>query len=412
MAHFRDRAEAVAWLRSPAAVRSRCGVVLAAAERGALEHFAFDASRLSDAAGYVIETMKAAYPALDIPFHSRWRHFSAGGVDRWGALAGRLAGTPPDEIARIRIDLAVTSVLLDAGAGPDWRYRDPATGRTFARSEGLAVASFDAFAAGLFSADPAWPRRADAEALETFTAGRLAAAFQVSEDNPLAGLEGRAALLRGLGAALRARPDVFGDPPRLGALSDWLAGRAEGGALEAAAILEAVLALLGPIWPGRLALGGVDLGDTWRHPAARAEDATDGLVPFHKLSQWLTYSLVEPLEDAGVRVTGLDRLTGLAEYRNGGLFVDSGVLVPRHDEVTGRAHPPESEVIVEWRALTVVLLDRLAERLRARLGLDAAALPLAKVLEGGTWAAGRRIAAEKRPGGPPPITLSSDGAVF
>ena len=67
---------------------------------------------------------------------------------------------------------------------------------------------------------------------------------------------------------------------------------------------------------------------------------------------------------------------------------------------------------MEWRALTVVLLDRLAGRLRARLGLDATALPLAKVLEGGTWAAGRRIAAEKRAGGPPPIALSSDGAVF
>ncbi len=403
-------AEAARRLLSAAAVRQRCGLVFAVAEQGALDHFTLDLGRLDATVAYVLETIRGNYPDLDIPYHARWRHFSVGGLDRWARLRAEL----PDPRARTRaaFDLVVTSVLLDAGAGPDWRYRDPATGRTFARSEGLAVASFDAFAAGLFSADPAWPWRADAEALEAFTAGRLAAAFQVSGDNPLAGLEGRAALLRGLGAALRARPDVFGDPPRLGALSDWLAGRAEGGALEAAAILEAVLALLGPIWPGRLALGGVDLGDTWRHPAARAEDATDGLVPFHKLSQWLTYSLVEPLEDAGVRVTGLDRLTGLAEYRNGGLFVDSGVLVPRQDEVTGRAHPPESEVIVEWRALTVVLLDRLAERLRARLGLDAAALPLAKVLEGGTWAAGRRIAAEKRPGGPPPITLSSDGAVF
>ena len=375
-------------LLSAAAVRQRCGLVFAAAERGALDHFALDLGRLDQAVDYVLETIQGNYPDLDIPYHARWRHFSVGGLDRWARLRAEL----PDPRARTRaaFDLVVTSVLLDAGAGPDWRYRDPATGRTFARSEGLAVASFDALAAGLFSADADWPWRADAEALEAFTAGRLADAFQASEDNPLDGLEGRAALLRGLGAALRARPDVFGDPPRLGALSDWLAGRAENGALEAAAILESVLALLGPIWPGRLALGGVDLGDTWRHPAARAEDATDGLVPFHKLSQWLTYSLVEPLEDAGVRVAGLDRLTGLAEYRNGGLFVDLGVVAPRHDGVTGRAHPPESEIIVEWRALTVVLLDRLAERLRARLGLDAAALPLAKVLEGGTWAAQAR----------------------
>jgi hypothetical protein len=57
-------------------------------------------------------------------------------------------------------------------------------------------------------------------------------------------------------------------------------------------------------------LGGVDLGDTWRHPLARAEDATDGLVPFHKLSQWLSYSLIEPLEWAGFSVVDIDGLTG------------------------------------------------------------------------------------------------------
>ena len=36
------------------------------------------------------------------------------------------------------------------------------------------------------------------------------------------------------------------------------------------------------------------------------------------------------------------------------------------------------------------------EALLEKLGLDADALPLAKVLEGGTWAAGRRIAAVDR----------------
>jgi hypothetical protein len=405
-----SEAEAARRLLSAGAVRERCGLVFAAAELGALDHFALDLGRLDGTADFVLETIRDSYPDLEIPYHARWRHFSAGGLDRWAEL--RAALPDPRERTRAAFDLVVTSVLLDAGAGPDWRYRDAASEQVFARSEGLAVASFDAFKTGLFSADPTRPWRADGAALDAFTAKRLATAFQVTGDNPLEGLEGRAALLRGLGAALSARPDVFGDPPRLGAFSDWLLDRAQGGTIEAAAVLEAVLELLGPIWPGRITLGGISLGDTWRHPAARSGDAGDGLVPFHKLSQWLTYSLVEPLEDAGLEVTGLDRLTGLAEYRNGGLFVDSGVLVPRHDGVTARAHPPSSEVIVEWRALTVVLLDRLAERLRAKLGLDAEALPLAKVLEGGTWAAGRRIASEKRPGGAPPIALSSDGAVF
>jgi hypothetical protein len=136
-------------------------------------------------------------------------------------------------------------------------------------------------------------------------------------------------------------------------------------------------------------------------------------VPFHKLSQWLAYSLVEPLEEAGIAVDGLDGLTGLPEYRNGGLFVDAGVLVPRYEAVTGRPHRPDSEIVVEWRAATVILLDELATRVRAALGLDRIAFPLAKVLQGGTWSAGRRLAASRRPpGGDPPIRIDSDGTVF
>jgi hypothetical protein len=67
---------------------------------------------------------------------------------------------------------------------------------------------------------------------------------------------------------------------------------------------------------------------------------------------------------------------------------------------------------VEWRALTVALLDRLAERIRARLNRDARSLPLASLLEGGTWAAGRAAAYERRADGSPPIKVISDGTVF
>jgi len=143
----------------------------------------------------------------------------------------------------------------------------------------------------------------------------------------------------------------------------------------------------------------------WRHPDV-------GRVPFHKLSQWLSYSLAEPLEQAGVRVVALDELTGLAEYRNGGLFVDAGVLVPRQASVLADAHLVSSTEVVEWRALTVALLDRTAAEMRRRLGLSPEALPLAKVLEGGTWRAGRRLAAERRADGSPPLRVVSDGTVF
>lgn len=413
MTRFHDTAAAIAWLRTPEAIRRRCGGVLAAAEADRLDHFAYREERLRPAARYVAETVRGGYPDLVVPYHSRWRHFSVHGVDRWAGLASVLDGQGQAEVARAAIDLAVTSVLLDAGAGPAWRYREAETGAELARSEGLAVASFHLFRSGAFSDDAAERLRADADALERIDGETLAAAFQVTADNPLVGLDGRAGLLRRLGAALRAEPDLFGtERARPGNVLDHLAGRARGGELPAPEILAAVLRGFASIWPGRISLGGVNLGDIWRHPAIRTDDASNGLVPFHKLSQWLAYSLVEPLEWAGLRVTDLDGLTGLAEYRNGGLFVDLGVIEPKHDAVTAEDHPVGGEVVVEWRALTVALLDRIAPLVRAELGVDAADFPLAKVLEGGTWSAGRRIAAELRPGGAPPIRVVSDGTVF
>ncbi len=404
---------AVTTLRSPQAVRERCGEILARAETDALEHFRLNRERLDAATDYVIATIERNYPDLEIPFHSRWRHFHVDGIDRWGALAATLSSWARDAIARTRIDLAVVSVLLDAGAGDSWRFVEPGSARTYARSEGLAVASFHMFTAGAFSAHAGEPLRADAEALAALKPRRLDEAFQVRDDNSLAGWRGRVALLQGLGTALGAQPDLFGsDEPRAGNLYDYLLGRAVQNRLPASAIFGAVLQGLAPIWPGRVRIGNANLGDVWHHSAIRRDDASDGLVPFHKLSQWLTYSLVEPLEEAGIRVHGLDELTGLAEYRNGGLLVDLGVLALKDPADAVRSHDVGSELVVEWRALTVALLDELAARVRARLDLDAERLPLAKVLEGGTWAAGRRAARERRAGGGPPVVVVSDGTVF
>jgi hypothetical protein len=288
------------------------------------------------------------------------------------------------------------------------------TGQDVGRSEGLALASLDMFASGAFSGDARDPFRVDADALTQLPIGRLRSAFQVSDRNPLLGLEGRVDLLRRLGAVVAAHPQVFAlhDRPRPGGLFDHLAARATDGALAAPLILSAVLSQLGPIWPSRLELAGVPLGDCWRHPAIKTDDATSGLVPLHKLSQWLSYSLIEPLQRAGFDVTDIDGLTGLAEYRNGGLFVDHGVLRLRNTADAERPHAVDSLLVVEWRALTVALLDRAADLVRAKLGRTPQSLPLASILEGGTWAAGRAIAFARRPDGSPPLKVISDGTVF
>lgn len=411
MSNLNDPAQAVAWLRSPHAIRERCHSLFNLAEREALPNFSLHLDRLEPAADYVAQVIRENYPTLAIPYHARWRHFAANGIDRWRQLAGTLQDVDADEIARIRFDLCVTSVLLDAGSGPGWSYTEEGHGPV-ARSEGLAVASLHAFKAGLFSGDKAQPLRADAAGLSPLAPNAIAHAFQVSDKNPLVGVEGRAALLRNLGQALKNRPDLFGPQARIGGLYDYLKARVKDRKLPVTAILAAVLEGLGPIWPSRMTIDGVNLGDVWRHRGLMSGDLTSGLIPFHKLSQWLTYSLVEIFEDAGIAVTSLDDLTGLPEYRNGGLFIDLGVLGVRHDALLKYPIPVEDEAVVEWRALTLALLDRIADPVRARLGKTAAEMPLARILEGGTWAAGRKIAREKRPDGGPPLTVASDGTVF
>lgn len=396
---------------SAAAVRERCGQIFAAGQAGTLTHFALEEGRLDSAADLVIETMRHSYPDLQVPFHSRWRHFIVEGIDRWAVLAAA-HDVDSKERARMAIDLAVTSVLLDAGAGPVWTYRDSTSGKNLSRSEGLAIASLEGFASGLFSSDPLHPHQADATGLASVTERSLAEAFQIDDANPLDGTMGRVDLMNSLGAVLAARGDVFGaGSPRIGNLFDHLLRTFPDG-VSGADLLAVVLDVFGSIWPGRIMLNGRNLGDTWRHPAVWTGDESEGLVPFHKLSQWLTYSLIEPFSSAGLHIHDLDGLTGLAEYRNGGLFIDTGVLSPRDSSVLGKRFAPGDEIIVEWRALTVCLLDRIAERVRSKLGRTQEDLPLASVLEGGTWAAGRRIASEKRDGGVPPIGIAGDGSVF
>lgn len=311
------------------------------------------------------------------------------------------------ERVKARIDVVIPSVLLDAGAGIEWRYHDAATGQTLNRSEGLGVASLALFETGALSDDLSQPLRSDAAALARIQPQQIADAFQVNKNNPLIGLDGRAALLARLGVIAAATPAVFGSPARLGNMFDYLLTHSHDKKIEAAFILNTLLRALGAMWPGRMTLDGISLGDCWLHPAA-----SGGAVPFHKLTQWLTYSLLEPLQEAGFTITGVDALTGLPEYRNGGLLLDMGVIVARDATFHTRILAVDDAMVIEWRAITVAALDRLADMVRDALGLNAANFPLACVLEGGTWAAGRKIAAERRADGAPPVNIDSDGTVF
>lgn len=466
----------LARLFHPGTVRARCAAIARSVANNVSTHFTLDRSHLPAAADRVAALTLRRFPDLRIPYHSRWRHFEAGGVDRKGELDALLRGRSVAEAARARFDLTVLSVLLDAGAGSRWSYTErtevdaavlpvqrhdsdellalldraakgpgasaatdtptdtptdtaaaaaPAqaqgggpAGAVLARSEGLAVASLRAFVAGVFSASKSDPLRADAATLKLVDPAVLRGVFQVTPANPMVGLDGRAGLISRLGDALAAEAARSGLQARPGLLYDQITAGGTRTEVSAVEVLGAVLRLLSPIFTSSR-VQGLPAGDVWPHRWAGAavgpnsvDPTTDGWVPFHKLSQWLSYSLLEPLQWAGVQVSGLDALTGLPEYRNGGLLIDCGVIVPRDARDLARTWKPGDEFIVEWRALTVTLLDEIATLVRLRLGKTAEELPLACILEGGTWAAGREIAAELRSDGAPPLKIDSDGTVF
>jgi len=408
---------AASTLRNTHAVRDRCGQLLLRARNGQSRWFTVEDGAIAGAAREVAEITKKRFPKLQVPLHSRWRHLEAGGVDRKAELDRLMQHLPRATRAHALVDFTFASVLLDGGAGADWRYTEAATGKTFTRSEGLAVASFHAFTSGLFSSDRDHPFQVDAAGLRGLQTDHLASAFQVRENNPLVGLEGRAILLRRFGEAMAEQPESFNEDGRPCGLFDLILtpfGSTEPPPTaddSAHDILSEILLTCSGIWPAGNAIGSVPLGDCWRHEAVRGEGLSDGWVPLHKLSQWLTYSLLEPFAWAGVQLRGLDALTGLAEYRNGGLLMDTGVLKLRDASAAREVWQPGDELIVEWRALTVALLDELAVEVRKMLHTDAARLPLPAILEGGTWAAGRELAQRHR-GGLPPLQVASDGTVF
>jgi len=400
--------ESIRELRNLEMIRERCGAVMERAKNGKSKHFSVDMTRMKDVFDLVMKTTKQNYPDMKIPYHSRWRHFNEPDV------AKLVASWKCDDVEKARrmLDLVTVSVLLDAGAGNKWHYLDSHGNRT-ERSEGLAIASFDMFKDGIFSSDVALPYRVNSHGLKSLTLKQMQKGFQIDDvENPMVGLEGRWRLLRRLGKALDAHPEYFGsEAPRPGNLVDYVLKHKTGANVSIKVLWKAVIEGFESIWPEHLS--GIRRGDVWCYsPLKQIGVTASDMVPFHKLSQWLTYSLLEPIEQLNIKFEHMELMTGLAEYRNGGLFVDMGVLVPKNPNTVNQEHDAGSELVVEWRALTICCLDALWDLVCAELKTTREAFPLAKLLQGGTWAAGRIIAAEKRADRSSPIKVRSDGTVF
>ncbi|KAF7555162.1 hypothetical protein G7Z17_g2385 [Cylindrodendrum hubeiense] len=436
--HCSDGESAENILLMEPAVRANAAKVLEAADKGELNHFDYHPSRMSDVSDFVIGVIKRDFgpDKFDtIPPHGRWQHFEVGGVPRVDSL---IAGWAEEgckdkvEVTRRLIDLFFVAVLLDAGAGDHWRFKEPGTEEYYVRSEGIAVASLHMFKAGAFVSEGSKPHQVDAQGLSSLTEEEFNGYFQISPENPMVGVASRVRLINDVGASLVRLPDIFGESGRPGSMVDYLTKRASTpGTLDYEDLWSSLQRALIPSWPkDRTTIEGQPIGDAWPLDvlAKRAEKDNDKrprntIQPFHKLTQWLAYSLMVPF----VRLLGFEWKnaglgTGLPEYRNGGLFVDLKVLTLKEEvlaeglKASGEALPkydPASDVIVEWRAMTVALLDELHKVVSAKFAAEGVTLSMAQMLEAGSWKSGRELAAKFRPDTKSsPILDRGDGTLY
>ncbi|GAA5801190.1 hypothetical protein HPULCUR_006633 [Helicostylum pulchrum] len=426
----------IEYLLSLRAVRERCFKVQEAAVKSKLNHFDIDESKLQDMAQFIISFIKRDYDdPSQIPAYGRWRHFDVGGRPRLQTLINSWSSTGTDATEQTRrvLDLMVVAVLLDIDPGQNnWSFREKISNRVYKRREGIAVAILEMFNSGLFSINPNQPHRVDAEALSNLTVDKLLTGFQTESMN---GLDQRIELLKHLAKTLQDRPDYFGGElghvPRPGNMMDYLLShpttiKTRKGPLIHLETLWPVVYEIGELWTvsqEKTRGGTLGLGDVWPCPSL----GDNQFVPFHKLSQWLVYSLIEPMEKLmGAIIEGTEQLTPLPDYSNGGLLIDTGfITLKKTDYERGITNYRENSllpgqpkiemiptfemsdpVVIEWRALTIAYLDLVAERVRSTMKLSKKTLSLTQLIEGGITSAGKELAEISRPNTQqPPILI-------
>ncbi|KAL1901623.1 hypothetical protein Cpir12675_000313 [Ceratocystis pirilliformis] len=452
------------YLRSLQAVRERAKIMTDKATRNNLTHFDVDISKFGDVVRFVANIIKRDYdaPFHSIPPHCRYQHFCVGGRDRPAHMLATFSDVDNSEKCRRLMDLCVVSIVMDGGAGSEWSYKSLENNKIYRRSDGIAVAAFEMFKSGLFSSNPSNRCQVDKQGMKRLTVETLANGLQSRPGNEIVGLEGRAELLSKLGAALE-HDNVFGPHGRPGNMLDYLLSHPSTQAsskliVPVPLLWNVLMEHIEPIWPqSRSNIHGVTLGDAWPcssmpKPAvspngspttfspfptgANSPAAWESILPFHKLAQWLCYSMMQPMQSLlKVHFTGAELLTGLPEYRNGGLFIDLGVIsLKPKDEARGlenfKKHYDSGshravevaplfltsdDVVVEWRGVTIGFLDRLWHEVNKYLAKELAGneISLSQLMEAGSFKAGREMAEVSRPNTrEPPILIDRNGTIF
>jgi len=245
--------------------------------------------------------------------------------------------------------------------------------------------------------------------LRAISADEFSCALQISASNPIAGgIESRLERLSSFADYLEAHREFrVDDIVRPGNIVNAFH---PAGVQPIEPLFSFLAQSLTHIWPGNTHEGRT-IGDAWHHPALDSDENLKGIVPIHRITQWLHYAIEPVLREFCQGTLRTEALTGLPGYRNSGLLIDRGVLVPRDPELTKRTLHLGDEPIVELRALTIGVMDNVLQRVREEALMDGTSFPMAK-LNGIFWRAGREIAAIVRPDGSPPFKVVDQGVPF
>jgi len=404
-----DNKELIKTLKKIETTRERANAIYEMGLKNELHHFQINLDKLPYTVKYVINTIEKNYPDLKIPQHSRIRHFEKFDPNFIDNFNNSFKCSAREKIKKL-IDLTVISVLTDAGAGASWKYIKD--NKVYTRSEGLAFASFDMFMSGIFSSDEACPHRINSKGIQKMTLEDFKKGFQISEDNQLFGIENRYKSIQRLGGCLNDFPEYFGyEIRRAGNLLDYIEENFQN-EISIDQFWEILCNTFGMIWSTNQKTIGCR-GDVFVYsPLKKEQQVGSDLIPFHKLLHWLMYSLIEPLETHGIKFTNKEIMIALAEYRNCGLLVDSGLITLKDPTYYEKVHNVGSQLVVELRCLTLIFIDKIKDEINKYYENDGIKLTMSQVLQGGTWASGRLIATEKRNTSEPPIKIRSDGTIF
>jgi len=378
-----EDAAAVEHLHRLEVIRERAWMLLAAAERGASDHFVPSPEAIGTVALAMAETIRAepaadatAGPGSDQPaLANLWQLLRTQAPEALGTLGDALAGGDPLARAKSGADLAVLHRVLGPGGLGDE----------------LADLVYS-FAAGAWTANSRDSAVLDAPGIRRALAGDGSIALPASVAELLADADRRQRLEQ-LARGLERQPDRFGVDGRFGELLTQLVtarplagepappvGPAGSSGLRAQTVVDGLAPLIDPIVASTVRIGGRQMGDVWRHPLAWAEDRSRELVPFHALLLALTLDLVEPLQEAGQPLVDLDQLPVPATRALASDVLRLGLVRTRHAAIARLRHPPGSDIVVELRALSVALADRLVDRLRAELNRTVHDLPVARLI--------------------------------